>query len=153
MLDGDDDCGADIVRVGIVVDEAASVEVKIDNGAETIYVGPSTSTERREWKHCTVEHDPSVQGDRRFKGICKVNWNGTELQKDVKGRTLLNYFKKTFPISYLDNYQNLSPTILASGELMHVLGIRLAMTLDPKKGELDIHWDPYDEDCWSYLGW
>jgi hypothetical protein len=148
----------DLVMDGIVVDEAASVEVKIDNGAETIYVGPSTSTERREWKHCTVEHDPSVQGDRRFKGICKVNWNGTELQKDVKDRTPLDYFKKAFPISYLDNieeytneglkaiYQNLNPTLLASGELLHVLGIRLAMTLDPKKGGLDIHWDPYDED-------
>ena len=62
--------GDDLLIDGIVVDEAASVEVKIDNDAETIYVEPSTLTERREWKHCTFEHDPSVQGGRRFKGIC-----------------------------------------------------------------------------------
>ena len=94
---------------------------------------------------CTIEADPSGQGDRCFKGTCKVNWNGTELQQDVKDRSL-DYFMKAFPISYLDRieeytnielqgiYHNANPTLLAKGELMQVLGIRLAKTLDAKKG-------------------
>ena len=112
----------------------------------------------RDWKPCSVETDPSVHGDRCFKGTCKVNWNGTELQKDVKDRKPLDYFMKAFPFSYLDNIttytnegldainKNRNPKYLADGELLHILGIRLAMTLDPKKGGLDIHWDPYNED-------
>ena len=72
------------------VDEAADV---VDDG-EIIRVGPKKSTVKREWKQCSaVDYDPSTQGDRRFKGVSQITWNGTELQTPVQNRTPITYFK------------------------------------------------------------
>ena len=87
----------------IQVDEAADV---VDDG-EIIRVGPKKSTVKREWKQCSVvDYDPSTQGDRRFKGVSQITWNGTELQTPVQNRTPITYFKKAFPIDYLDRNRN-----------------------------------------------
>ena len=163
-VDDNNDIGSeyedDLIMDCNLVDDAAVVEIKVEeDGINTIRVGPSASTIKREWKNCkSVEYDPSTQGDRRFKGVCQVNWNGTEMQTPASSRSPFFYFQKSFPMDYLQKieeytnkelryiYQNANPALLADGELLHVIGIRLAMTLDPKKGGLDIHWDPYDED-------
>ena len=84
------------------VDEATDVDVVFQEGddGEIIRVGPKKSTVKRVWKQCSaVDYDPSTQGDRRFKGVSHINWNGTELQTPVQNRTPITYFKKAC-ISY-----------------------------------------------------
>jgi hypothetical protein len=158
--DNDSEYDEDPIMECNLVDEEAALEInQEEDGKETILVGPKKSTIKREWKHCTsVDYDPSTQGDRRYKDVCRVNWNGTEMQTPASSRSPFFYFQKSFPMDYLQKieeytnkelrsiYQNANPALLADGELLHVIGIRLAMTLDPKKGGLDIHWDQYDED-------
>ena len=105
--DNDSEYDEDPIMECNLVDEAAVVEIKeVEDGKETILVGPKTSTIKREWNYCkSVLYDPSTQGDRRFKDVCRVNWNGTELQTPQISRTPLFYFKKSFPMDYLQKIE------------------------------------------------
>ena len=117
-----------------------------EDGVTKIVVGPKLSQNMREWINCNVDTDPSLQGVNSFQDVPRVNWNGTERQTTVYNRRAIDYFFKAFPIQYLETieeytnkklrtiYVNKNPSILGTNELLHVLDIRLAMALDPKKG-------------------
>ena len=90
----------DLIMECNLVDDAAVVEIEVEeDGKDTIYVGPNASSTKREWKQCkSVDSDPSARGERRFTGVCQVNWNGTEMQTLASSRSPFFYFKKGFPM-------------------------------------------------------
>ncbi len=98
-----------------------------------------------------IQVHKGIDVSRAYLKLRGMEWNYKHPYKIVRQLLTLSidYLDQieTFTNKELENiYQNANPTLLAEGELMHVLGIRLAMTLDPKKGGMDIHWSSYDAD-------
>ena len=106
--------------------------------------------DKRKWEVHTVDTDPSVfSPDKSYRRDPEVKWNPQEVN-----RSPIDYFYKAFPKSYIATILVNTNAKLAKiskikpfneSDVTRMIGIRLALTLDSKKGGLDIHWADYDE--------
>ena len=94
------------------------------------------------------QHRPTEKSYRRDP---EVIWNPLE-EKGPKEP--LNYMYKAFPMTYISTILDVTNAKLTKiskikpfdrSDFIRMIGIRLALTLDSKKGGLDIHWAEYDE--------
>jgi len=101
---------------------------------------------------------PQVLIDQRaadqFTRPARILWSGAEALKEVRNRKPLDYFMKLFPTQLLDTmiqctsqrmHENKKKTPVTKGEILKFLGARLGMTLEPRKGGLEVYWSTEDD--------
>ena len=136
----------------VIIEEDESDAEETTNN-DFFYVGPpkSIQEDKKKWEVHTVDTDPSVfSTDKSYRRDPEVKWNPQEVN-----RSPIDYFYKAFSKSYIATILENTNAKLAKNtkiksfnesDFTRMLGIRSALTLDSKKGGLDIHWADYDED-------
>ena len=115
-------------------------------GANLVYVGPpkSKQEDKRKWEVHTVDTDPSLfSTEKSYRRDPEVIWNPLE-EKGPKEP--LNYMYKAFPMTYISTILDVTNAKLTKiskikpfdrSDFIRMIGIRLALTLDSKKGGLN----------------
>ena len=124
------------------------------------YVTISTKTtpfQTMKWTEDTVISDPSEFSDAAYAHRPRVNWPPTEVSKD---HDEFDYYNLMFPSSQYDIILRLTniglwddkQRLLTKDEFIHIIGIRLAIALESKRGGLSTYFSAeYSEDMDTVL--
>ena len=118
-----------------------------------------TAHGRRWYNLETLEVDPSVNS--RYNGNARICWKGYEQLKTFDDRIALDYFWHFFPVEFMNKVVEATNVRLNElgyrkemdlAELYEWLGIRLYMSIEPRKGDVEEFWKEGREDGSVYLG-
>ena len=106
--------------------------------------------------------DPAVHD--KFTQETRIKWNQVEQLKSIQDRTEIDYFFHFYPMQTVQQTLNCMGERLArkrynpisKGEFFKWLGIRLAMTIEPRRGGIQAYWkegeDPHTFSLGASMG-